>query len=128
MTISLCFLIPDLSVPLLISAASITNITSKTALLSTGNWCYKIAFKPKRKQERTFHGFFWVADTSFAIKKFQLRVSEDVNLNLLKDMVATYEYNQINDTTWFLTSEDMVIDFNVAEKSYGFFGQKNSRL
>jgi len=90
------------------------------------HWCYKIAFKPKRKQERTFHGFFWVADTSFAIKKFQLRVSEDVNLNLLKDMIATYEYNLVNDTTWFLTSEDMIIDFNVAEKSYGFFGRKTA--
>ena len=91
-----------------------------------GNWCYKIAFKPKRKQERTFHGFFWVADTSFAIKKFQLRVSTDVNLNLLKDMIATYEYDQINDTTWFLTNEDLIIDFNVAEKSYGFFGRKTA--
>ena len=89
-------------------------------------WCYKIAFKPKRKQERTFHGFFWVADTSFAIKKYQLRVSADVNLNLLKDMIATYEYDQINDTTWFLTNEDMIIDFNVAEKSYGFFGRKTA--
>ncbi len=90
------------------------------------NWCYKIAFKPKRKQERTFYGFFWVADTSFAIKKFQLRVSKDVNLNLLKDMIATYEYEQLNDTTWFLTSEDLVIDFNVLEKSYGFFGRKTA--
>ena len=80
-----------------------------------GRFCYKISFKPKRKQERTFHGFLWVADTSYAIKKFQLRVSKDVNLNLLKDMVATYEYNQVNDTTWFLTSEDVVIDFNVIE-------------
>jgi hypothetical protein len=90
------------------------------------NWCYKISFKPRRTQERTFYGFFWVADTSFAIKKFQLRVSKDVNLNLLKDMIATYEYSQINDTTWFLTSEDMVIDFNVVEKSYGFFGRKTA--
>jgi len=90
------------------------------------HWCYKIAFKPKRKQERTFHGFFWVADTSFAIKKYQLRVSTDVNLNLLKDMIATYEYDQINDTTWFLTNEEMIIDFNVAEKSYGFFGRKTA--
>lgn len=91
-----------------------------------GRFCYKISFKPKRKQERTFHGFLWVADTSFAIKKFQLRVSADVNLNLLKDMVATYEYDQINDTTWFLTHEDVVIDFNVVEKTYGFFGRKTA--
>jgi len=91
-----------------------------------GRFCYKISFKPRRKQERTFHGFFWVTDTTYAIKKFQLRVSSDVNLNLLKDMIATYEYNQVNDTTWFLTSEDVVIDFNVAEKSYGFFGRKTA--
>ncbi len=90
------------------------------------HWCYKISFKPRRKQEKTFHGFFWVADTSFAIKKIQLRVSSDVNLNLLKDMVATMEYHKINDTTWFLTSEDLVIDFNVIEKSYGFFGRKTA--
>lgn len=89
-------------------------------------WCYKISFKPKRKQERTFNGFFWVADTSFAIKNVQLRVSADVNLNLLKDMVATCNYSRINDTTWFLTSEDMVVDFNVFEKTYGFFGRKNA--
>jgi hypothetical protein len=91
-----------------------------------GHWCHKIAFKPKRKQERTFYGFFWVADTSYAIKEVQLRISKDVNLNLLKDMIATYKYDQINDTTWFLTSEDLVIDFNVAEQSYGFFGRKNA--
>jgi hypothetical protein len=91
-----------------------------------GHWCHKISFKPKRKQERTFNGFFWVADTSYAIKKIQLRVSADVNLNLLRDMMATLEYKQINDTTWFLTNEDMVIDFNVVEKSYGFFGRKTA--
>ncbi|MBN2813369.1 MAG: carboxypeptidase-like regulatory domain-containing protein, partial [Bacteroidales bacterium] len=91
-----------------------------------GTWCRKISFRPKRKQERTFHGFMWVADTSYAIKKVQLRVSADVNLNLLKDMVATYEYDRINDTTWFLTSEDLIIDFNLAEKTYGFFGRKTA--
>ena len=90
------------------------------------HWCYKISFRPKRKQEKTFHGFFWVADTSFAIKKIQLRVSSDVNLNLLKDMFVTMEYHQINDTIWFLTNEDLAIDFNVLEKSYGFFGRKTA--
>jgi hypothetical protein len=90
------------------------------------NWCYKISFKPKRKQERTFYGYFWVADTSFAIKKFQLRVSSDVNLNLLKDMIAINEFKKINDSTWFLTNEDLLIDFNLAEKTYGFFGRKTA--
>lgn len=90
------------------------------------NWCYKISFKPKRKQERTFYGYFWVADTSYAIKQFQLRVSSDVNLNLINDMIVINEYEKINDSIWFLTREDLVIDFNVVEKTYGFFGRKNA--
>lgn len=88
--------------------------------------CFKISFKPKRKQERTFYGYFWVADTSFAIKKFQLRVSSDVNLNLLKDMIAINEFSKINDSTWFLTNEDLIIDFNLTNKTYGFFGRKTA--
>jgi hypothetical protein len=91
-----------------------------------GRWCHKIAFKPKRTQERTFYGFFWVTDTTYAIKKVQLRISKDVNLNLLKDMIATYDYKQANDTTWFLSNEDVIIDFNIAEKTYGFFGRKTA--
>ncbi|MBN2481768.1 MAG: carboxypeptidase-like regulatory domain-containing protein [Bacteroidales bacterium] len=90
------------------------------------NWCYKISFKPKRKQERTFYGYFWVADTSYAIKQVQLRVSADVNLNLVKDMIAINKYEEINDSTWFLSGEELVIDFNAAEKSYGFFGRKTA--
>jgi hypothetical protein len=30
-------------------------------------WCYKMKFKPRRPQELTFTGEFWVQDTTFAI-------------------------------------------------------------
>jgi hypothetical protein len=90
------------------------------------NYCYKISFKPKRTQERTFYGYFWANDTTWAIKSVQLRVSSDVNLNLLKDMIAVQNYSKLNDTTWFLTNEELLIDFNLAEKTYGFFGRKSA--
>ncbi len=89
-------------------------------------WCFKISFKPKRKLERTFYGFFWVADTSFAIKKVQLRVSPDVNINYLNDLIAINEYKRINDSTWFLTREELFLDFYITDKSMGFFGKKTS--
>ncbi len=92
-----------------------------------GNHCYKIEFQPKRKKERTFYGYFWVADTSWAIKKIQLRVSKDVNINFMNDLIAVNEYQQLNDTTWFLSSEEMIIDFNLYDKSYGFFGRKEAK-
>jgi hypothetical protein len=91
-----------------------------------GSWCYQVAFQPKRKMERTFYGYFWVADTSWAIKKVQLRVSSDVNINYMNDLVAINEYQKMNDSTWFLKSEEILVDFNLTDKSYGFFGRKVS--
>lgn len=88
------------------------------------SWCYKLAFKPKRTQERTFYGYFWVADSSWALKKIQLRVSKDVNINFMNDLVAINEYAKVNDSTWFLKQEDLFIDFNINDKNYGFFGRK----
>ena len=89
-------------------------------------WCFKINFKPKRKLERTFYGYFWVADTSWAIKKVQLRVSPDVNINYLNDLIAINEYKRINDTTWFLSREELLLDFYITDKTTGFFGKKTS--
>ncbi len=90
------------------------------------SWCYKISFKPKRKLERTFYGYFWVADTSFAMKKVQLRISKSVNINYLNDLIAINEYSKINDSTWFLSSEDLLLDFYITDKTTGFFGRKIS--
>ncbi|MFC2081398.1 DUF5686 family protein, partial [Bacteroidota bacterium] len=70
---------------------------------------------------------FWVADTSWAIKKVQLRISSDVNINFLNDLVAINEYEKINDSTWFLKNEEMLMDFHLRDKSYGFTGRKYSR-
>jgi hypothetical protein len=91
-----------------------------------GNYCYKISFKPKRKKERTFYGYFWVADTSFAIKKVQLRIAKDANINFLNDLIAINEFSKVNDSTWFLSREDLMLDFYLSDKATGFFGRKTS--
>jgi hypothetical protein len=90
------------------------------------SWCYKISFKPKRKMERTFYGYFWVADTSFALKKVQLRVSPDVNINFLNDLIAIKDYDKINDSLWFLSREELLLDFYLTDKTTGFFGRKTT--
>ncbi|MDY6800197.1 MAG: DUF5686 family protein, partial [Bacteroidota bacterium] len=89
-------------------------------------WCYHISFVPKRKQERTFHGDFWVHDTTFAIKKIQMRMANDVNINFINDFVAEYEYEQINDSIWFMKNEKLFFDFNLTDRTLGFFGKKTT--
>lgn len=90
------------------------------------NWCYEISFKPRRKQESAFNGFVWIADTSFAVKKVQIRIPDDANLNFVNDLVATANYEKVNDSVWLPKDDYLFIDFNLSDKTTGFFGRKTT--
>lgn len=87
-------------------------------------WCYQVSFKPRRKMEPTFSGDFWVNDSTWAIAKMQIRLSEMVNLNFVNDMVASAEFTPLNDTLWFPKNMTLFVDFNLTDKTTGFFGHK----
>ena len=89
-------------------------------------WCYQVSYQPKRKMERTLSGYFLVADTSYAIKKIQMRISKDANINFINDMVVTLQYDKIQDSIWFLTYEEEMVDFNLTDKLTGLFGRKTT--
>jgi len=90
------------------------------------NWCYQLSFKPKRRQEPTFTGDFWVDSKTWGIVKIQLRLSEGVNLNFMNDLVASADYQLVNDSTWFPSQLKIFVDFNLTERTTGFFGTKTT--
>jgi len=92
-------------------------------------WCYKIMFKPRRRQELTFTGSFWVNDTSFAIKKVDMRIVDDANINLINDLVCVQEFDFVDNQYWMLSRDYMIVDFNPLnnnQKLLGFFGKKTT--
>ncbi|MFZ4704548.1 MAG: DUF5686 family protein [Bacteroidales bacterium] len=94
-----------------------------------GKWCYNIVFKPRRVQELTFTGNFWVNDTSFAVKKMDMKIAGDANINFINDLVISQEFEKIGNRNWMLVKDKMIADFNVIEDSrvtMGFFGTKTT--
>ncbi|PIE86390.1 MAG: hypothetical protein CSA05_00810 [Bacteroidia bacterium] len=89
-------------------------------------YCYQISFKPRRKQEPTFTGDFWVHDTTWALTKVKVRIAEDANINFVNDLVATQEFQQIGDSVWFLKRDHLFVDFNLKDSTTGFFGRKTT--
>jgi len=92
-------------------------------------WCYNIMFKPRRKQEYAFTGNFWVNDTSFAIKKLEMRMAEDANINFINDLVISEEFSQAEGGQWVLTRDHIVADFNLVEDAkvtMGFYGARTA--
>ncbi|MDQ3050135.1 MAG: DUF5686 and carboxypeptidase regulatory-like domain-containing protein [Bacteroidota bacterium] len=89
-------------------------------------WCYKLKFKPRRKQEMTFTGECWIHDTTFAIRKIDMRVVEDANINFVEDLAVVKEYSRINDTNWMLVKELLVVDFAARKDGIGLIGRRSA--
>lgn len=87
-------------------------------------WCYHITYKPKRKNEYTFFGDFWVADTTFALKSISANMSKTANIEFIESMYINHGFNLVNDSIWFPTTEQLFIDFNISGRTAGFFGRK----
>jgi hypothetical protein len=84
-------------------------------------------FTPKRKGENTFVGDCWVHDSTYAIQKMNLRLSEDANLNYVTKLSLVQEYQLINDSTWFLIKDKFIVDINPFGKSkLSFIGRKTT--
>lgn len=82
-------------------------------------WSYKIKFKPKRRQENTFYGDFWVAMDDYAVEIVNMRMSPDVNINLVNRVIIYAEFDLNKDSLWLPSKEKTVIDFSSNQNDKG---------
>ncbi len=91
-------------------------------------WCYNIIFYPRRKNELTFKGDFWVADSTFAIKDINMQASKSANINWVKDIYIEQEFDVLNDSVFLIKRDYFMSDFafNKKEKSKGIYGKRTT--
>jgi len=91
-------------------------------------WCYNIIYYPRRKNELTFKGDFWVNDTTFAIKNINLEVTKSANINWVKEIYIEQDFDVVNDSIFLLQRDYMLSDFAFSkkEKSRGIYGKRTT--
>ena len=91
-------------------------------------WCYNIFYYPRRKNELTFKGDFWVNDTTFAIKKINMEVVKSANINWVKEIYIEQDFDVVNDSVFLLRRDYMLTDFAFSkkEKSRGVYGKRTT--
>jgi hypothetical protein len=116
-----------------VSPLSRTGIQTYNYVLSDSTfidnkWCYNIIYYPRRKNELTFKGDFWVADTTFAIKEINLQASKSANINWVKEIYIEQEFEVLNDSLFLVKRDYMMSDFafNKKEKSRGVYGKRTT--
>lgn len=116
-----------------VSPLSTTGVNSYNYVLSDSafigdKWCYNIIYYPRRRNELTFKGDFWVNDTTYAVKEINLQASKSANINWVKEIYIEQEYEVLNDSTFLIKRDYMLSDFalNKKEKSRGIYGKRTS--
>jgi hypothetical protein len=91
-------------------------------------WCYNIKYYPRRKNELTFKGDFWVNDSTFAIKDINLQVSKSANINWVKDIYIEQEFEVLNDSVFLIKRDYFMSDFSFSkkDKSRGMYGKRTT--
>ena len=114
--------------PLSRTGIDVYNYVLRDSAFVDKKWCYNIIFYPRRKNELTFKGDFWVSDTTFAIKNINMAATKSANINWVKDIYIEQDFDVVNDSIFLLTRDYMMSDFalNKKENSKGVYGKRTT--
>ena len=112
--------------PLSKTGINVYNYVLADTAYVDGKYCYNIFYYPRRENELTFSGDFWVNDTTWAIKDINLEMSKGANLNWVKGVYIEQEFDVLNDSVFLLKRDFFQADFALRDKedSRGVYGKR----
>src|SRR5690554_1404068 len=114
--------------PLSRTGIDVYNYVLRDSAYIDNKWCYNIVYYPRRKNELTFKGDFWVNDTTWAIKEINLHASKSANLNWVRDVYIEQEFDVLNDSIFLITRDYFMSDFSFQknESAQGVYGKRTT--
>src|SRR5690554_559541 len=114
--------------PLSRTGIDVYNYVLQDSAFRDNKWCYNIVYYPRRKNELTFKGDFWVNDTTWAIKEINLNASKSANVNWVRDVYIEQEFDVLNDSIFLITRDYFMSDFSFRKKesAQGLYGKRTT--
>ncbi|MTI32778.1 DUF5686 and carboxypeptidase-like regulatory domain-containing protein [Xanthovirga aplysinae] len=81
----------DLVSPIASGGKMIYDYILMDSLYLDDELCYEITLTPKRKQDLAFEGTMWISAENYALRKVDLKVGENANLNFIKTIEVYQE-------------------------------------
>ena len=114
--------------PLSRTGIDVYNYVLLDSAYRDNKWCYNIVYYPRRKNELTFKGDFWVNDSTWAIKEINLQASKSANLNWVREVYIEQEFDVLNDSIFLITKDYFLSDFSLRKKegARGVYGKRTT--
>ena len=91
--------------------------------------CYHLQFIPANSQDFGFRGELYVlADSSLHVKKCNLYMPHNTDVNYVKNMRIEQEYTRLDNGEWVLSKDDMIAELHVNSVLQDLLVVRNTRL
>ena len=91
--------------------------------------CYHLQFIPANSQDFGFRGELYVlADSSLHVKKCNLYMPHNTDVNYVKNMKIEQEYSRLDNGEWVLSKDDMIAELHVNSMLQDLLVVRNTRL
>ena len=91
--------------------------------------CYHLQFIPANSQDFGFRGELYVlADSSLHVKKCNLYMPHNTDVNYVKNMKIVQEYTRLDNGEWVLSKDDMIAELHVNSMLQDLLVVRNTRL
>ncbi len=91
----------------------------------SGSKIVRLAFFPRNKTDMLLQGELYIAlDSTYPVVRATFGVNPDINLNWVKSIELQQDFQRLPSGKWVLSNEDYRMDFGIARKGAGLFGQR----
>ena len=85
----------------------------------------KLFFGSRNKQDMLFQGFLYITmDGTYAIQGVELSVNKNINLNLVRDVKISQQFEKVPNQGWLLKSDQTAINFAISNKGQSLLGKR----
>lgn len=88
-------------------------------------WLAELSFFPRNKSDFLFQGKLYVTlDGQYAVQGAKMKVSDDINLNFVRDLNIELAFEKDNMNRYYLSKSSLGIDFALTDKGKGIRGNR----
>ncbi|MDR0962759.1 MAG: DUF5686 and carboxypeptidase regulatory-like domain-containing protein [Mediterranea sp.] len=90
--------------------------------------CVHLTFVPQNSQDFGFTGHLYVVkDSTYAVKKCTLKLPKKTGVNFVEDLDIVQQFEQLPDSNWVLTDDDMTVELAFIKGIQGVEVQRTTK-
>lgn len=90
--------------------------------------CVHLTFVPQNSQDFGFTGHLYVVnDSTYAVKKCTMNLPHNTGVNWVSHMNIVQQFEQLPDSTWILTDDDMTVELTFIKGLQGLEVQRTTK-